>query len=147
MNAVREWPAILGFDTGATITESVVEKNYRRMAKKYHPDAGGTNEQMVELNEAKRLALEWIAKERRRLEFTSVQVADSQTYQGINAVMAQQQAANQWAYQQWNVAAQAQWVANAMGGWGAQVVDAAQKAEPKPEKIRAKTLWQRLKWW
>jgi curved DNA-binding protein CbpA len=68
MDATKEWPAILKFETGATITEDLVSQRYRELAKTYHPDAGGTVADMQQLNLAKQLALKWIAGERRRQE-------------------------------------------------------------------------------
>lgn len=67
MNAAREWPAILQFGTGATIDEPLIEKHYRRLARKYHPDTGGSTEQMQQLNLAKQMALEWVRKERQKV--------------------------------------------------------------------------------
>lgn len=68
MDATKEWPAILKFGNGATITEELVSQHYRDQAKKYHPDAGGIDADMQQLNLAKQLALKWIAGERQRQE-------------------------------------------------------------------------------
>lgn len=40
-----------------------VERIYRRLAKKAHPDVGGTNQQMYELNEARARALLCLPKD------------------------------------------------------------------------------------
>ncbi len=111
MNAEREWPSILQFGTGATITEALVERQYKKHAKKYHPDCGGTVDDMQQLNAAKQLALKWIETERKRQEqvkLYTAQVAQvQQTQQAINQAYAyQQQQFNQWAQgmsgsQQW----------------------------------------------
>jgi DnaJ-class molecular chaperone len=67
MEATKDWPSILQFETGATITEAEVEKHYRQVAKKAHPDTGGSNEEMTQVNLAKQIALDWITKERAKV--------------------------------------------------------------------------------
>lgn len=47
----RTWWGILGFET-ADHSREEFEAAYRRLAKKHHPDQGGSNEVMAALNEA-----------------------------------------------------------------------------------------------
>lgn len=102
MNAEMEWPSILEFDTGTTITARLVEQRYRKLAKKYHPDAGGSDADMQQLNIAKNLALKWIATERKRQEQVAqyaIQVAgiQKQHKQIADAYAYQQQQFSDWA--------------------------------------------------
>lgn len=110
MNAVREWPTILQFGTGETISETLVEKKYRQLAKKYHPDAGGTDAEMQELNHAKQLALAWIVRERQRLVLAERQTRQAPNMEAMHRVAQQYSAANQ---------QQTAWWMNGMGGLGA----------------------------
>ena len=48
---------IFGFTVSDTITEEIVNKKYKNLAKKYHPDAGGTPQQFQRLKEAHKLML------------------------------------------------------------------------------------------
>lgn len=60
--AKRPWREVLkmdGFDTALTDT-GMVEARYRVLAKKAHPDAGGSHEAMAELNRARDEALKEI---------------------------------------------------------------------------------------
>lgn len=43
------------------VTAEQIDHQYRTLAKQRHPDAGGSNEAMAELNEAKQIALKEIA--------------------------------------------------------------------------------------
>jgi DnaJ-class molecular chaperone len=54
------WAAILEVQ-GKQINAEIIDRQYRLLAKKRHPDAGGSNEAMTELNLAKNSALKWIA--------------------------------------------------------------------------------------
>ncbi|NTJ00308.1 J domain-containing protein [Agrobacterium rhizogenes] len=57
----KSWREILGIGPGVVpVTAAVVEDQFRRLAKKHHPDAGGSNELMVELNAARAAALKEI---------------------------------------------------------------------------------------
>lgn len=63
--AVRPWPDVLKIAYGADRDQ--IEIAYRVLAKRLHPDAGGTAEQFAELVDAKRRALEdaggaWLEK-------------------------------------------------------------------------------------
>lgn len=51
----RSWPDVLGISPHAT--REHVEETYRLLAKKHHPDAGGSDEAMAELNRARQEAL------------------------------------------------------------------------------------------
>lgn len=53
----RSWREILGFPPGAIPDKDGIELAYRSKAKRAHPDAGGSNDAMAELNEARRQAL------------------------------------------------------------------------------------------
>jgi curved DNA-binding protein CbpA len=101
IEAAKDWPRILQFGTGDTITEAEVEKRYRQVAKKAHPDAGGSNEAMTQVNLAKELALRWVAKERDRISALSVVEPGpihKQWYAEAEAAMQQQGWANQSQY-------------------------------------------------
>lgn len=52
----RPWWEVMGF-TESVSDRAVIEGRFKELAKKRHPDAGGTAEAMAELNEAKREAL------------------------------------------------------------------------------------------
>lgn len=51
----RDWWLVMGLSPFATRQE--IEARYRELAKERHPDAGGSQEAMTELNDAKRQAL------------------------------------------------------------------------------------------
>lgn len=54
----RPWRDVLGFGHHPNVTEDEVNEAYRRLARKYHPDAsGGSVKKMSELNVAKDEAL------------------------------------------------------------------------------------------
>ncbi len=56
----RTWREVLGISPNLTPSAGTIEDHFRRLAKKLHPDAGGSNEQMAELNEARAAALKEI---------------------------------------------------------------------------------------
>jgi hypothetical protein len=89
LQASRDWPQILHFNAGDTITEAEVEKRYKIAAKKAHPDLGGSNEDMTQVNLAKHLALAWIAKEREREIARIREEAQKKAYSPSYAVMGQ----------------------------------------------------------
>lgn len=102
MDAQKEWPSILKFGTGDTVTVRLVEQRYRQLAKKYHPDAGGSDEDMQQLNLAKQLALKWIENERNRQEqakrlIVHVAAAQEQMHQFNQSYAYQQQQMAGWA--------------------------------------------------
>lgn len=53
--APPHWSDILGVARGATIDQ--IQKAYRELAMKRHPDRGGSQEQMAELNRARDAAV------------------------------------------------------------------------------------------
>jgi hypothetical protein len=53
----RPWREVFGVDEGARLTPSEVNSRYNALARKRHPDLGGTHEAMTELNEARRIAM------------------------------------------------------------------------------------------
>lgn len=55
--ATRTWREILGFPPGATPDRAGIEHAYRTAAKKAHPDHGGTDAAMAEVNRAREAAL------------------------------------------------------------------------------------------
>lgn len=58
----RTWREILGIGPGVVpVTAYIIEDQFRRLAKKLHPDAGGSNEQMAELNKARADAMKEIS--------------------------------------------------------------------------------------
>lgn len=48
----RPWHVVLGFDPDATPQRLALRARYRDLARKRHPDHGGSNEQMSELTDA-----------------------------------------------------------------------------------------------
>lgn len=58
----RDWRAILGITPEARPTAAAIESQFRALAKQRHPDAGGTAEQMAELNHARAEALKEIGQ-------------------------------------------------------------------------------------
>jgi DnaJ-domain-containing protein 1 len=56
--STEEWWTILGVAPDASRTE--IDEAFRALAKKVHPDAGGSNEAMARLNEARRAAHQYI---------------------------------------------------------------------------------------
>lgn len=56
----RPWRDVLGFNPGSNPTAANVEAEYRQLAKRAHPDSGGTHELMAELNRAREQALKEI---------------------------------------------------------------------------------------
>lgn len=60
--APKSWRDVLGIGPGvAPVTVSVIEDQYRRLAKKAHPDApGGSHDAMADLNRAKEAAIKEI---------------------------------------------------------------------------------------
>jgi hypothetical protein len=55
------WRDVLGLGNGE-VTEAKVDAAFRREAKRSHPDAGGTDQRMAELNAAREMALKAITK-------------------------------------------------------------------------------------
>jgi hypothetical protein len=53
----RSWREVLDLGDGVFVDRETVEAAFRARAKECHPDAGGTNEAMAELNAARDLAL------------------------------------------------------------------------------------------
>lgn len=54
----RAWRIVLGFAAGVPLSAGAVDEQYRRLAKKLHPDvAGGSDAAMAELNAARIEAL------------------------------------------------------------------------------------------
>jgi hypothetical protein len=54
----NEWHwRLLGLERGASKAD--IHKAYRRLSKLYHPDRGGSKEDLARLNDAVRLANEW----------------------------------------------------------------------------------------
>jgi len=56
----RTWREVLGISPNLTPSAGTIEDQFRRLAKKLHPDAGGSNELMAELNAARAAALKEI---------------------------------------------------------------------------------------
>lgn len=53
----KSWREILDYGAQATITKEMVDARYRKLASERHPDKGGTDEKMAELNAAREEAL------------------------------------------------------------------------------------------
>lgn len=56
--AARPWREVMGFPPEATVTLDMVEARYRRLATMRHPDGGGSDAAMAELNAARDQARE-----------------------------------------------------------------------------------------
>jgi len=57
----RDWREVLGLSYGE-VTRDQIEIAFRHEAKRSHPDAGGTDQRMAELNAAREAALKAITK-------------------------------------------------------------------------------------
>ena len=49
----KSWRQILGFGPADRVTEAIVSARYRDLAAKAHPDVGGSQNTMAELNRAR----------------------------------------------------------------------------------------------
>lgn len=49
----RHWLVVFGFESGETVTRLAVDHRYRKLAAVRHPDLGGSNAAMAELNRAR----------------------------------------------------------------------------------------------
>lgn len=52
-HARRPWRAVMGIIEGAVVSRAEIDTFYRRAARNAHPDAGGSHDQMAELNAAR----------------------------------------------------------------------------------------------
>jgi hypothetical protein len=142
MTAVN-WPVVLQVQ-GKPVDAQIIERQYRLLARKRHPDAGGSNEAMTELNLAKESALKWVAEQiQRQQQAEAAKVAASQAEAVYHQIYAQQMQAMANAYQQ-------QWANMAQGLGGLGNMNAAQStcqqaANPEPREEKRKTKWQRVK--
>lgn len=55
--AERHWREVFGFPPQAAVSESMVSARYRMLASAFHPDKGGDQAKMAELNAARAQAL------------------------------------------------------------------------------------------
>ncbi len=55
--AANDWRAVLGFPLSARPSPDDIERAWRAKAREAHPDAGGSHDAMVRLNEAREAAL------------------------------------------------------------------------------------------
>lgn len=60
--AVQDWQSVLELGDLLQPTREDVEKAYRRLASKHHPDRGGDSARMAEINKAREQALKEIAE-------------------------------------------------------------------------------------
>ena len=58
--AARDWQIVLELADLLLPTREDIEKAYRRLASKHHPDKGGTAEKMAEINRARAEALKFL---------------------------------------------------------------------------------------
>lgn len=49
----KPWREVLGFDAGSNVTREQLDSKYSSLAKKHHPDAGGSHATMAEINAAR----------------------------------------------------------------------------------------------
>jgi len=144
MNAQVQWPTVLQVQ-GKLVDAETIERQYRLLARKRHPDAGGSNEAMTELNLAKDAALKWIAEQAliaRQAEAARIAAAQAEVFfkQAFNQQMhAQQSVSSQWA--------------NSFGGLGNMAGAAANASASRNEEWlqrsakeeKRKTKWERVK--
>ena len=57
----RPWREVFGYGAGDAVHRSMVEEQFRVLASRRHPDKGGTDAQMAELNAAREEALQELA--------------------------------------------------------------------------------------
>jgi hypothetical protein len=57
ITVARPWREVLGVAASATPTPEIVESRFRELARSRHPDNGGSHDQFVELESARRDAL------------------------------------------------------------------------------------------
>lgn len=57
----RHWRAVLGFPAQAVVSPSMLQERYRKRASEQHPDKGGTDAAMAQLNQARDEALKEIS--------------------------------------------------------------------------------------
>ncbi len=55
--AARSWREVLGFPPGAAVRSELIRERYRSRASAAHPDKGGSDAEMAELNRAREEAL------------------------------------------------------------------------------------------
>ena len=148
MTAIN-WPVVLQVQ-GKPVDAQIIEHQYRLLARKRHPDAGGSNDAMTELNLAKESALKWVAEQAliaRQAE--AARIAAKQAEAVFHQAYQQQMNAQHYSnVEQWN---------SMLGGLGgmAQAANAFhaardispteqnEPAEIKEEKFRTK--WQRVR--
>jgi hypothetical protein len=58
----RHWKTVLGLELDPQPTAAAIERAYRRRALDLHPDRGGDEAGMVELNRARERALAWLGR-------------------------------------------------------------------------------------
>jgi len=143
MTAVN-WPVVLQVQ-GKPVDAQIIERQYRLLARKRHPDAGGSNEAMTELNLAKESALKWVAEQiQRQQQAEAARIAAAQAEVFFRQAFQQQMQAQQSAYQQ---------MANSfMGGLGNMAGCANNAANPNPTvqekqatEEKRRTKWERVK--
>lgn len=63
----KGWWRVLGFDSPQGLTETKVEKAFKKAAKELHPDTEeGDHERMVQLNAARKAALDYVERSKPR---------------------------------------------------------------------------------
>jgi hypothetical protein len=63
----KGWWTVLGFDSPQGLTESKIEKAYKKLAKQLHPDTEeGDHEKMQQLNAARTAALDYVERSKPR---------------------------------------------------------------------------------
>lgn len=55
-NTAADWRSVFGIPAGGLVTPAMVEDRFREMARKAHPDSGGSELAMARLNEAREFA-------------------------------------------------------------------------------------------
>lgn len=59
---VAPWRELMGFAPGEEVNDVIIDARYRVLARQRHPDVGGTDQQMAELNRARDMALADLAQ-------------------------------------------------------------------------------------
>ena len=58
VQALKPWREVLGFKPDALVTRDMVAARRRELARSAHPDAGGSEDRMAEINAAADRALQ-----------------------------------------------------------------------------------------
>lgn len=156
MTTKIQWPIVLEVK-GKPVNAEIIERQYRLLARKRHPDAGGSNEAMTELNLAKDAALKWITDQilaARQAEAARIAArqAEAAFHQSYAQQMAgtQNGAANSWGGLYGNLGGLTAAQMTAVQGYAnaaaySAIADVLKEAKKQEHEEKRKTKWQRVK--